>query len=138
MEFRKLFFQVVLMVAVALGLYIAANIGISYQTTSSAQLEKLWAQDIQNLSLANKLPPFWNEIRIVEKNSEIQDPISKTWAENVSLPVEINPQGEYKMEILFLSQKNELGQTRAIIQHHIIHVPSNNSVWELARDYSLK
>lgn len=137
MLFRKIFFQAVLMIAAALGVYIIADIGLTYRVKAAAKLEQLWSEDIQTLAAAQKLPPSWSGIRVVEKISGNKDPMSELWAKTVSSPIEINPNGEYKLEILMLSQKNESGQTRAIIQHHIIHIPSNNSVWELARTYIL-
>lgn len=126
------------MLAAALSLYIIANIGLIYQAKSSSKLEQLWIHDIENLSSAKKLPPFWNEISVVEKISANHDSLAELWLKTVSLPINIKPTGKYKLEILFLSQKNESGITQAIIQHHITHIPSKNSVWELARTYNLE
>lgn len=122
--------------AIAFSVYLAATIGMNYGTQSAAKLEHIWKQDIQNLLKAEKLPSYWKDIRLVEKVAARDDLLAESWSKFVSSPVEINPSGEYKLEILFLSQK-EGRHERAVIQHHMIHIPTGNSVWELGRTYIL-
>jgi hypothetical protein len=136
MEIKKLFGQFTLLAALALILYAAANIGLSYRAKSAVKLEEIWQLDIQNLTANHKLPSYWNEIRFIEKIAAQGDSTAETWAKTVSSPIEINPNGNYKLEILFLSQEED-GKKRAVIQHHMIHIPSGNSVWELGRTYEL-
>jgi hypothetical protein len=133
---KNLFSQFFLLAAISSLIYLAANLGLSFQAKTSQKLERVWQEDLHNLAQAKKLPSFWFEIRSVEKVAAQEDSTAEDWALNVSTPIEINLNGKYKLEILFLSQ-NENGVTRAVIQHHIIHIPTGNSVWELGRTYIL-
>ncbi len=126
------------MVAVALGVYIIADVGATYRAKSTARLAQLWQKDIDNLQFAHKLPAYWTEIRLVERYPANDDVLASLWSKTVSLPVEVNPQGEYKLEVRFRSQKNEAGVIRAVIEHGITHIPSNNYVWELGRTYVIE
>lgn len=134
---KKIFFQFIFLTAIALIVYAIANIGQSYRSADSASLEVAWYKDVENLKSADRLPQYWNSIRIVEKISANNDVTAAKWAKAVSSPIEINPSGEYKLEILFLSQMDTT-PPKAVIQYHIIHIPSGNSVWELARIFELK
>lgn len=134
---RKLFFQVLLLVAIAISVYFVANIGLTYRAKSTARLEQLWSQDIHNLQSINKLPVSWNDIRLVEKIPSNDDALASLWTKSVSPPIEINPNGTHKLEILFISQKSEDGHTQAVIMHHITNAETRNLEWELGRTYTL-
>ena len=54
-----------------------------------------------------------------------------------SFPLQIFPEGQYKLEILFISQESEAGVPQAMIQLQIVTIESNNTVWELLRTYDL-
>lgn len=136
MNGNKIFGQVVLLLALSLCVYILASIGMTYRAKSAATLERTWRTDIDNLSFSNKLPPYWKEIRIVEKFAAVNDRLAESWIKNVYPPIEINPSGKYKLEILYLSEDENQTQ-KAIIQHHIIHIPTGNSIWEISRKYDL-
>jgi len=99
-------------------------------------VERIWQEDIDNLSSKHKLPPQWGEIRTVEKDPAAGDSEAARWVKETAAPIEINPKGDYKLEILFLSQKDG-PKERAVIQHKMIHIPSGNLVWELDRTYQL-
>lgn len=125
-----------LLSATAVILYILASLGANYKSPSSKLIERIWEADIVNLTNLHKLPPAWNEIRVVEKLNATGDSAAEKWARDTSSPIEINPKGEYKLEVLFISQ-HEGSHERVVIQHHMIHIPSGNSVWELGRTYQL-
>ncbi|MCB0351136.1 MAG: hypothetical protein KDD38_08120 [Bdellovibrionales bacterium] len=129
--------QVLLLAAFSLCVYIVATIGISYRGKSAAILERAWKLDIQNLKLNNKLPAYWDDIRLIEKYTAKDDNKAETWMKDVYPPIEINPNGQHKLEILFISQ-SENGEQKAVIQHHIINIPTGDSVWEIGRTYDLK
>lgn len=136
MSFAKLLSQTTILVALAAAIYIISNIGLNYKAKSGVELELIWKNDIATLKSSNKLPAYWTEIRTVEKINGPDDSIAAKWVKSVSSPIEINPNGQYKLEILFISDK-ENGIHRAVIRHHMIHIPSGNSVWELNRTYVL-
>ncbi len=137
MNKNNIFGQVLLLAAFALCIYIVAVIGITYRDKSAAFLERAWKLDIQNLQLNNNLPLYWNDIRLIEKYSAQDDPVAKSWIKNVYPPIEINPMGNYKIELLFISQEDS-SEKKAIVQHHIIYLPTGDSVWEMARIYNLE
>lgn len=136
-DFKKLLGQVSLLIAISLVVYILAEVGLNYRNKKSALIEQLWSKDIERLSKNNNLPLFWRDLRIVEKMAPDEDKSAKRWIKTVSIPIEVNPKGSYKLELLFLSQEDDEHE-RVVILHHIIHIPSGNSVWELGRTYSLK
>jgi hypothetical protein len=122
--------------ALALIIYLLAFIGMAYKSPSAKVVERIWQEDIDNLSIKHKLPPFWGEIRTVEKDPAAGDAEAAHWVKDTVAPIEINPKGDYKLEVLFLSQKEGVRE-RAVIQHKMIHIPSGNLVWELDRTYQL-
>jgi hypothetical protein len=134
--FKKIIGQFSLLAAVALVIYVLAQIAIYYRSESTQILEKIWFDDIQALQTENKLPISWKEIRQVEKIPAQGDSEAALWVKSIASPILINPEGEYKLEILFISQKDD-GHEKAVIQHHLIHIPSGNSVWELGRTYEI-
>jgi len=136
MNLKKLIGEASLLLAIALSIYTATVILMAYRSNSTRRLEAIWQEDIKNLSESKNLPMYWYEIRSIEKHSPPQDQPAGLWSRSLSVPLEVNPKGEYQMEILFLSQSDG-GHLRAIIQHHIIHTPTGNSVWELGRTYTL-
>jgi hypothetical protein len=122
--------------AVALIIYVSALIGVAYKSPTAKVVERIWQEDIDNLNTKHKLPPYWSEIRTVEKDPAAGDAEAAHWVKDTVAPIEINPNGAYKLEVLFLSQKDG-GRERAVIQHKMIHIPSGNLVWELDRTYQL-
>jgi hypothetical protein len=137
MNLKKLFTQSALLLAVATSLYIISSLYLEFSARSGARLEILWKTDIENLSLENKLPLAWRQVRQIEKVAAQNDLVAELWVKTVSAPIEVNVGGEYKLEILFVSQKED-GSESAMIQHHLIHLPTGNSVWELGRTYQLE
>lgn len=133
------FSQLLILLSFALIIYVAANIGqlmYSIQHPEIRLIESVWTRDLHNLHLHQSLPVFWNQIRVIEKIPANNDSLAKAWAEKLAVPVEINPTGDYKLEILIISQ-NEPSTQKILIQHHLIHIPSGNSIWELARTYTI-
>ena len=136
MNYKNLFSSTLLLIATALVVYTIATIGINYRSKSALQLEQLWRSDIKTLRIENKLPSYWGHIRQVIKLTAPTDNRAQSWLKDVSLPIDINPEGEYKLEILFVSDFED-GHRRALIRHHFIHIPTGNSVWEVSRTYNL-
>ncbi len=121
------------LVAVTVGFYLSSLVIFDEMSFQSLSLSKMWREDITNLEVNKLLPISLNDIREVEWVTP--DEKSKVWAKYLKSPFSINPMGQYRLEILLLSQ-NDSGLV-AVIQHHLIHIPSGNSVWELGRTYTL-
>lgn len=122
-------------VAVLVGFYFASDEIYDDLTSQSKSLQKLWQQDIAKLQTEKALPVGLNNIREIEWVTP--DTISKTWRRYAKPPFHIKPDGEYRLELLVLSQNDEGDSLKAVIQHHLIHIATGNSVWELGRTYSL-
>ncbi len=125
------------LIAIAAIIYLFANILGNYQSKNALILEQLWSADIEKLSENNILPLSWAEIKFVEKNAAENDSVAEIWKQKVSVPVQIYPEGHYKLEVLFISQESETGIKQALIQLQIVTIASKNTVWELTRTYDL-
>jgi len=133
-KLQKIIGQFSLLAAISLVIYVLAQIGLSYRAESAQVLERLWQNDFQNLKVNSALPSYWSNIRIVEKTAAQGDVLAEVWTKSVAPPITVNPDGTYKLEILFLSQVDG-PQKRAVIQHHIVDISTGNTVWELGRTY---
>jgi hypothetical protein len=79
------------------------------------------------------LPDALDSVREIEWIAP--DPISKVWAKYIHAPISINSQGEYHLELMLLSQNDSA--LVAVVQYHLIHIKSKNSVWELGRTFTV-
>jgi hypothetical protein len=123
----------VALVGVAIGFFFASQIIFDDFSSQSQTLSKLWSEDIENLEAKKILPPALHDLKEVEWITP--DPQAKDWAKHLRLPFELKKDGQYRLELLVLSQHD--GPLLAVIQHHLIHIKSGNSVWELGRTYNL-
>lgn len=129
---KKLIIAVILILISYLGITILHD----YQTQSAPQLSLLWKSDISNLSEAQLLHEGLLQLRSVSFISAQNSPIAELWAKHLSHPFQLVDKGEYHLEVLIISEPYE-GGVMAIFVHHLIHIPSGNSVWELGRTYKL-
>jgi hypothetical protein len=129
--------QTLALLLVASVIYFGALLFQNYRSSTLTQLESMWSRDLENLEKLKKLPAIWNQIRYVNLIPAQDDKLAVAWAKKIAVPIEINPKGEYQIEVLFISQ-TEGEHLAAIIQHHITLVKTKNSVWELARTYQIK
>jgi hypothetical protein len=121
--------------AVLAGFYYGSFIIFDENTYQSQTLEEVWHKDIKKLEAEKALPPGLKNLRNIDW--ETPDITAKTWKRFVQSPFLTKESGEYRLELLVLTQ-NDAGSTlTAVIQHHLIHVASGNSVWELGRTYAL-
>jgi hypothetical protein len=123
----------VALVAVTIGFYFASQIIFDDFSSQSQTLSQLWREDVENLEAKKILPPAFHNLREIEWVTP--DVKSKEWAKFLKVPFELKPDGEYRLELLVLSQED--GPVLAVIQHHLIHIKTGNSVWELGRTYTL-
>ena len=135
--FKKNIIQFFFLIITAVIIYGVANIFGNYQNKNALTLEQLWSADIKKLSENNFLPLAWNEIKFVEKNAAENDSIAETWKNKISAPIQVAPEGQYKLEVLFISQESENQTQQALIQLQIVTIESKNTVWELTRTYDL-
>lgn len=96
-------------------------------------LNELAQADLAQLSAKKSLPTAFRDLYEIEKVPT--DPVTTIWADRLDLDLPVNPKGQYKLEVLVLQEESE--HLTAILQYHLIHRPSGNSVWELARQYKL-
>jgi len=134
---KRFFSLVLLLAAIALVVYAIGLVGKNFRFSSTERLESLWTEDINNLAKAEKLPAHWNEIRLIERTAPTADKRATRWTHAVAVPIKVNPNGDYKLDILFVSQ-DESPHLKALVQMNLIHLQSGNSVWELDRTYDLK
>ncbi len=138
MLFLKRFFSVVfLFAAISLIVYTISIVGKNFRFSSTQRLELLWKEDIQNLAKAQKLPQSWRDIRAVERTAPSTDKRASRWTHEVAVPVKVNPNGNYKLDVLFVSQ-DESPHLKALMQMNIVDIKSGNTIWELDRTYDLK
>jgi hypothetical protein len=101
------------------------------QNPPSNSIQEIWDADQKNLAQSI---PQWNSIKLIEMESSSD--IAKDWIKKVKPPVPINPSGEYRMEVLFMLSDDK-SPDQVIVQHHVIHISSGHSVFEVSRSYSL-
>lgn len=77
------------------------------------------------------LPKEWADIKEVKLNPV--SPKAKEWAKKIEIPVGVHANGQHRLEIFFDEWKDETGQFGAILQYSLIHIPTNNTVWEGGR-----
>ena len=134
---KRILSLVFLLASVALIIYAIGLIRKSVKFSSTVKLESLWAEDINNLVETGKLPKYWDKIRVINKTAPTGDKLAIQWSHEVSAPIQLNPTGDYKLEVFFLSQ-NESPHLKALVQMNMVHIKTGNSVWELDRTYDLK
>jgi hypothetical protein len=80
---------------------------------------------------AQSLPKEWADIAEVKLNAV--SPKAKEWASKIEVPIGTHKGGNHRLEIFFDEWKDEQGQYGAIIQYSLIHIPTNNTIWEGGR-----
>lgn len=99
----------------------------------SDTLNELAQEDLKQLNQSKNLPAGIHDLYEIEKIPT--DKVSKIWSSKLDLNLKTQPQGHFKLEVLVLQEESE--HLTAILQYHLIHRDSGNSVWELARQYKL-
>lgn len=116
-----------------IALYLLSDIVTNAGTHRVFVLNQLAQADIAQLSSKKSLPVAFHDLYEIEKVPT--DPVTKAWAERLDLDLPVSAKGQYKLEVLLLQEESE--NLTAILQYHLIHRASGNSVWELARQYKL-
>ncbi len=138
MDALKRFFSLIFLLAsLALIIYAIGIVGKKFRFSSTTRLERLWTADLINLAKDGKLPAQWSEIREIDKIAATGDRLAARWVSDVNVPIRVNPSGDYKLQILYLSQSKP-PHLRALIQLTLVHIKTGNSIWELDRTYNLK
>ncbi|MBX7231728.1 MAG: hypothetical protein K1X29_06545 [Bdellovibrionales bacterium] len=122
-----------------IGVVISLYAGKKYlqleQSSPSQRLQILWDQDVATLIKKNKIHRGWYNLKevIVIPTS----PQTREMIKNLTPPVKTSARGQYKLEILILNW--EEGKTHGIIiQYNLVHIKSQNMVWELSRNFIIK
>ncbi|HEX4924591.1 MAG TPA: hypothetical protein VFV50_10910 [Bdellovibrionales bacterium] len=95
----------------------------------------LWREDLRQLQASGKLPKGWNHLRMVEFTGLGKD--SWAWIENRKPEIAIDPEGDYKLEILVDLFEDEEGKA-ALIEYHLVDLKSENKIWELGRTLQIR
>lgn len=107
-----------------------------YLTMSEPErISFLWQRDFELLEISGVLPPEIQDLKSIDLIGTSQ--LSKSWIQNIKIPIEKKSNGHHKMEILVMGLE-EPEFRGAVIQMNISEIKSNNHVWELGRTYSLK
>ncbi len=92
---------------------------------------KMWKRDLRQLD--DKLPESWRNVAEVDLN--FGDEQTKAFFSNLkAIPLKINAAGDFRLAVTVITAEQEL----FIFQHNMIHIPSGEMIWELARTYRLK
>ena len=110
---------------------------IKYAKSSpEVRLLSLWRKDVQVLEASGLLPPPWFQITDIDLIPG--DDAARDWASRVSPPIKVAGQGDYQLRVLLISWVDEAEQEQgALVEYHLIHKPTGNTEWELARTYTL-
>ena len=98
-------------------------------------LNQVWHDDFKRLINAGEIPRAWTKIKkvtFIATNLE-----TKTLIKYLSPPINLNKNGDYILEISVISHQSEKNKTQIILQHNIIDINNENTVWELNRTYNL-
>ncbi len=119
------------------GLIITATNGLRLNYWLSPPKEKFfesWSADLDNLKSSGKLPKAWDEIKqisVKSDNSPAQD-----WLATTPPIIKTNSHGNYRLEI-FVIHWIEGTRYGVVVQHSLLDLQNNNTVWELSRTYPL-
>lgn len=116
-----------------IGCYLLSQCIANAATYNVYALNELAQKDLAQLTRSKGLPEGIRDLYEIEKIPT--DKITRVWSKRLDLNLPITANGNYKLEVLVLQEQSE--NLTAILQYHLIHRPSGNSVWELARQYKL-
>jgi hypothetical protein len=98
-------------------------------------INNVWKKDFQRLSASGQLPKAWgliNQIILIPT-----DPLTKELSMYLKAPVKVNKAGNYRLEVTIITHQSEKNKTQVLLQHNIIEVENENTIWELNRTYNL-
>lgn len=116
-----------------LGFYLLSQCIANAATYNVYALNELAQKDLAQLKSTKGIPEGIRDLYEIEKIPT--DKISRIWSKRLDLNLPVSSNGNYKLEVLLIPEQSE--NLTAILQYHLIHRPSGNSVWELARQYKL-
>lgn len=116
-----------------LGFYLLSQCIANAATYNVYALNELAQKDLAQLSTSKRFPEGIRDLYEIEKIPT--DKVTRIWAKRLDLDLPVTKTGNYKLEVLVLQEPSD--KLTAILQYHLIHRPSGNSVWELARQYKL-
>lgn len=120
------------------GLCVSAWIGNENFNSQSNEGEiflRIWNEDIAHLQKAKKLPQGWYSLRMVEYNALDQE--VWPWIEKKKPEIAIDPDGEFKLEVLIDVWDDEEGKA-ALVEYHLININTEDKVWELGRTFEIR
>jgi hypothetical protein len=96
---------------------------------------ELWQKDLDLLRASKKLPDGWKSLRVVEYVALDQD-VWK-WIEHKKPEFNIDPEGQFRLEVLIDHFDDEEGKA-ALVEYHLIDLKSGDKVWELGRTVKIR
>src|ERR1700692_1590925 len=70
-----------------------------------AKLQQLWEEDMLALNQGGRLPSEWSQIREIQLLGGNEE--SKAWLKQIQIPVHLNKEGTYRLQILLVSWAEE-------------------------------
>ena len=117
--------------SIAIFAYVLLDFWNSRNAPLYKRFERQWADDVHSLEASPKLPKPWFDVREVEIFGGT--PESKKWLRQIKIPVgQKKANGEHKLEVLIVPWVEE-GKTGVMIQYNLVHLKSQNMIFELGR-----
>lgn len=126
---RKVYIVVLLTLVVGSSMLLFRHLNSPRGVSQKIIIQK-WKRDLRQLE--DKLPESWRNIAEIDLN--FGDEQTKVFFSDLkTIPLKLNLTGDFKLSITVITADQEL----FIFQHNMIHIPSGEMIWELARTYSL-
>jgi len=93
------------------------------------RFERLWHDDVALLEASPKLPKQWFDVKEFEIIGGT--PETKQWLHQVELPLQANPNGKHKMDVLIVAWEEE--GIRGVLVQYNLEDEAKNNIWELGR-----
>lgn len=126
----------VALAALALIIYIVAHAyNIEFWAAPPAEkFVRSWRADIASLTSKNKLPKQWSDIKEIRVQTDSSP--AQNWVKDLVVPAQTKPNGHYRLEI-FVIHWIEGYRYGVVVQHNLVDLANNNTVWEMNRTYKL-
>lgn len=98
-------------------------------------INQTWRKDIERLIKNGEIPVAWGQISQVVFHPT--DPLTTELASFLQAPVKINKEGVYRLEVSIITHQSEQNRTQILLQHNIVDIQSEDTIWELNKTYNL-
>jgi hypothetical protein len=123
---------ILIFVAVSVLSFVGYNAWMFAHMNPVERMQKLWDDDMRTLEDGHALPKGWSLIKEIELSPGSDQ--SKDWLKKLEVPVVLNKNGQFRLQILFLPWE-ENGKIGAFLQYDLVDLKSEkqNTVWETSR-----